>query len=600
MTRQTPKTRLANAELLPLQTRLEHLRGEILEMLLVQTPLQVVLDKITLGIEELLDRSVCSIMLVNEAGTALRPGSGPHLPAAYLEAISHVPIADGSGSCGTAAFTRHRVIDDDILSNPNWETFREAAKASGMRACWSKPIFDSAGEVTGTFAIYREEASRPGEDELAIIKHASSLTSIAIERDLREQELAHHRDHLERLVKIRADKIIALNEELKRQAEEAEAANKAKSRFLANMSHEIRTPLNAMIGLSWLILETAQHDQQVQLVNKIIAAGEHLQGTLDAVLDLSKIEVGRFTLDEGPIVLEKLVQNTFTILGNKAAAQGIELVSNIADFDFGFLGDLARLQQALVNYVGNAVKFSTKGEVRVSINLEDETEDTALLRFEVEDQGPGVDEEKLLRLFNPFEQGGGSVFQRYGGSGLGLAITKQFAQLMEGDAGATSVPGQGSVFWFTARLKKAEHLAKAVQEPQTPSRDRLMQGYAGRTILLCEDDIINAEIATALLERVGLSVDVASTGRQGVEKALTGEYLAILMDMQMPEMDGVEAAAEIRKHERLQSVPIIAMTANVFSEDRERCLKAGMNAFISKPLPPSALYEQILTCLSPA
>ena len=584
--------------LLPAPTMESH-RSEILALLLDGQPLDAVLNRIIAGIEQLLPEAICSVMLVDATGTALAVGAGPQLPPAYRAAIRRVPIAPAAGSCGTAASTGQRVVVEDISTHPHWADYRATAQAAGLGACWSEPIFDSAKRVTGTFAIYHRAARKPGPHELAVIEHASSLTAIAIERDRTQRELARHRDHLEQLVAERSATILQLNAELQKRAEEAEAANRAKSQFLANMSHEIRTPLNAVIGLSWLIREAAAEDRvQVQRSDKIIAAGEHLLGTLDAILDLSKIEVGKFTIDSGPVRPEALVANVMSIMADRAEARGLRLVSQVEALPKILQGDAPRLQQALINFVGNAIKFTPSGQITLRIKRVEEDDAAVLVRFEVEDTGMGIPPEILARLFSAFEQAEATTARRYGGSGLGLAITLRFAEMMGGTAGAESTPGKGSTFWFTARLAKGKPQPEAVAQSGPSARDQLAADWTGTPILLCEDEPINAEITPALLRRAGLLVDHAETGFEAIEKAGKGGYALILMDMQMPEMDGVEATEAIRALPDHGPVPIIAMTANVFAEDRERCLRAGMNGFISKPVPLRVLYETLLSHLT--
>jgi two-component system sensor histidine kinase/response regulator len=265
------------------------------------------------------------------------------------------------------------------------------------------------------------------------------------------------------------------------------------------------------------------------------------------------------------------------------------------------LGDPTRLRQALLNYVTNAVKFTEQGSVSVRLRVDDETDDTVQVRFEVEDTGIGIDPEARARLFSVFEQADNSTTRRYGGTGLGLAITRRLAQLMGGDAGVDSEPGIGSTFWFTARLRRA---GAAVTAPVAPAgggaEHELRQRFAGRRILLVEDDPLNREIAALLLGQVGLETDSAEDGEIAVTLAAKGDYALILMDMQMPVMGGLDATRLIRASGTAKRIPIVAITANAFSEDRERCLAAGMDDFIAKPFNPDNLYATILKWLASA
>ncbi|HPU51201.1 MAG TPA: PAS domain S-box protein, partial [Burkholderiaceae bacterium] len=383
--------------------------------------------------------------------------------------------------------------------------------------------------------------------------------------------------------------------------ETSDAANLAKSAFLANMSHEIRTPLNAISGMAQLIRRGGLEPQQAGRMAKLEGASEHLLAIIDAVLELSKIEAGKFMLTRDSVSVDDVLANVCSMLNDQALAKRLVLVTESAGVPRGLFGDRTRLQQALLNYASNAVKFTEHGTVSLRAVLLDQDEQHARVRFEVEDTGIGVEAEALARLFNAFEQADNSTTRKYGGTGLGLAITRKFAQMMGGDAGADSTPGVGSRFWFTVTLEKGEIESSVSSDAQPIDEDaeqQLRQRFFGRRVLLVEDEPINREVAVHLLQDTGLVVETAEDGVEALDLARAGRFDVVLMDMQMPRMGGLEATRALRAMVGWQSVPIIAMTANAFEEDRRACEAAGMSAFLSKPVDARRLTTTVLRWLS--
>lgn len=387
-------------------------------------------------------------------------------------------------------------------------------------------------------------------------------------------------------------------EEILRASERAEAANIAKSTFLATMSHEIRTPLNGIIGMANIMRLEGVTPQQEKRLDTIDASALHLLSVVNDVLDLSKIEAGKLALQEAPVVVGSLMENISSILSERAKEKGIQLLIETDKLPRNLVGDPTRLQQALLNYATNAFKFTETGSVRLRTTLEEEHSDSARLRFEVRDTGIGITPEAISRLFSPFEQADNSTTRKYGGTGLGLAITRRLAELMGGETGVESTPGVGSTFWFTVVLKKSSAALEAKLSTMADAKAVIRKHYAGCRILIADDEPTNREIAQMLLENVGLLADVVEDGTEAIVLAKETLYTAIFMDMQMPNVDGLEATRQIREMPTYRHTPIIAMTANVFPEDKAQCFGAGMNDFLTKPFDPDKLYVTLLRALS--
>ena len=425
-------------------------------------------------------------------------------------------------------------------------------------------------------------------------------------------ELHRHRLHLEELVANRTAQLADARYK-------AEAASRAKTEFLANMSHEIRTPMNAIVGMARLLARDRTGAERQQRIARIDEASQQLLSIIDDVLDLSRIESGRLRLESIDFELRAVFDYVASIIGPLAEAKQLRLEIDAGDVPRWLRGDPTRLSQALLNLAGNAVKFTSSGSVSLRAHLHEgsvsstpDPQRAITVCFEVEDTGIGISSQDLPHVFEPFEQADASTTRHFGGSGLGLAITRRLAHLMGGELGADSEPGKGSRFWMRVQLLPGSAFHPAASDTiDADAEARLSAQHRGRRVLLGEDHPVSRQVAVEQLEAVGLRVDIAVDGLDLVAKFSRRAYALILVDMQMPQMDGLAATRAIRQREAAADkagsdpgerastarTPIIAMTANVFARDRAACAQAGMNDFLAKPIDAPTLYRALLRWL---
>ncbi|MBL3619624.1 MAG: response regulator [gamma proteobacterium endosymbiont of Lamellibrachia anaximandri] len=394
-------------------------------------------------------------------------------------------------------------------------------------------------------------------------------------------------------------------EELERSQAKAEEANRAKSVFLAVMSHEIRTPMNAIIGMSHLALQTKLDDKQHNYIEKVQRSAESLLSVINDILDFSKIEANKLDMEKTDFRLEDVLMNLSNLVGQKAREKGVELMfQSGSDVPTALVGDPLRLGQILANLGNNAMKFTESGgELLVSVELNEENDNTVLLHFLVRDTGIGMTQEQQAGLFQPFSQADSSTTRKYGGTGLGLAITKKLIEMMGGRIWVESEYGVGSAFHFIVRFEKQQDQPFQRRPIITELQERVGNAIAclrGARVLLVEDNEINRELAVELLVNNGLSVEVACNGVEALDMLEKASFDGVLMDCQMPVMDGYSACRRIREHDRFKDLPVIAMTANAMVGDREKALDAGMNDHIAKPIDVNKMFNTLAEWIRPS
>ncbi|MFB0935808.1 MAG: response regulator, partial [Propionivibrio sp.] len=521
------------------------------------------------------------------AGLNMKSAEGRYLMAnPVFESGFHLPAGGVLGKTDAELFAPEEAADLEREHNEVLRTGRPRTRNYTRRE-------EDGGEKTYSTVRFPVRGEKDGS-VVAVGMVALDIT-----------ELIRTQRDLEELTQTLENKVALRTQQLAAARDLAEKASRAKAEFLANMSHEIRTPLNAIIGMSYLAAHVNSDARVGHYVGRIQASSQHLLGNVNDILDLSKIEAGKLRIDVAEFSLRGMLDDVAGLVSEQAHAKGLELTISItSELPDRFLGDAKRIGQVLINFANNAVKFTEKG--RIVLRARDLGRNGARirLRFEVEDTGIGIADDKLPLLFCPFQQLDGSMSRQFEGSGLGLAISKNLAELMDGVVGVSSRYGYGSVFSLELSLP----IDAAIAGPESSLIPRGAEtagtlaevSLSGRTILLIEDNKINQEVVQHLLEMVGADVTVADDGLQGIQLLHGQPFDLVLMDIHMPNMDGFEATAEIRADPKFARLPILALTANALEGDFERCLAAGMNDFIAKPIHPNELFSTLARHLDAA
>lgn len=538
------------------------LQSRALRLLAEGADLPIVLQAVNDLLEFLITGSMCSVMLPRDG--KLWVGAAGQLPAEYAKLVDGTPLEPDAGSCGAAAFSRELVISSDLRSDPNWLKFPNLIEQLDLGACWSMPVLDQSGDVIATFAVYFRESRSPTEPELHYLKETTNYVRLCIQSRKQQDEVEQAR-------------------------ETAVRASQLKSEFLANMSHEIRTPLNGVLGTGELLGQTDLTATQVRYLNTILSCGEGLLRILDDVLDVSKIEAGKLELSIEPFDLADCVRSACGIHHAQAKRHRIDLEVEIdPTVKPAYLGDSIRVRQIVANVTSNAIKFTANGGVYVQLV---EGMRPGYVSLIVRDTGIGIATDRIEAIFESFTQADGSTARQYGGSGLGLTIVKSLVDLMGGVIELESELSVGT----TVKI----HLPLLATDEAVRSRsDELsgMKAALGLRILLVEDNAINQMVAREALVQMGCEVIVSESGEAALEQFIPGKFRVVLLDIQMPGMDGFETARRLRAMEAGTGhrCAIIALSAHAMESAKIQSLESGMDDHLAKPMRQRDLREVIL------